>query len=219
MRIVVALVLAYLIGSIPSGLFWGWALRRMDVRQHGSGRTGGTNVWRTVGFGPALITAICDALKGASAIWVAKQLGTDMWVQAIAGTLAIVGHNYSLYLRFKGGAGTMPSIGGAGALWGTSFWVLLLSGIATMLLVGHASVASLLIALLLPVIFAWRGEWAYAIGFGLPTFALTVWALRPNIERLRQCRERFLPLYAHKPPPIQLCKRTGKSSEKVKNEA
>ena len=47
MRTIVALIAAYLIGSIPSGLFWGWIIQHIDVREHGSGRTGGTNVWRT----------------------------------------------------------------------------------------------------------------------------------------------------------------------------
>jgi acyl phosphate:glycerol-3-phosphate acyltransferase len=204
MRIVGALLAAYLLGSIPSGLFWGWIIRHIDVREHGSGRTGGTNVWRTAGFWAAFLTAVCDGLKGAAGIWVARALGISPWGVALAGTAAVLGHNYSLYLKFHGGAGTMISIGIAATLWGIALPVLVLAGVGAGLLVGHASVASILIAVLLPVTFLLRGEIPYAVGFGLPTMALTLWALRPNIERLRHRAERFLPIYQEKPPPISL---------------
>ena len=204
MRIIGALLAAYLLGSIPPGLFWGWLIKRIDVREHGSGRTGGTNVWRTVGFWAAFLTAVCDGLKGAAGIWIARALGLSPWGVALAGTAAVLGHNYSLYLKFHGGAGTMISIGIAATLWGIALPVLVLAGVGAGLLVGHASVASILIAVLLPVTFLLRGEIPYTIGFGLPTMALTLWALRPNIERLRRRAERFLPIYHKKPPPILL---------------
>jgi len=202
-KMVLAWVVAYVLGSIPSGIFWGWVTRHIDVRQHGSGRTGGTNVWRAVGFGPALLTAISDGIKGACGVWLAQALGLEAWGLAIAGTLAVVGHNYSIFLKFRGGAGTATSVGVVCALWG--WWgvlTLVVVLVSVALLVGHASVGSIVLAILLPVVFLLRGEVAYAIGFGLLTMLLTLWALRPNIQRIWKREERFLPIYAEKPPLI-----------------
>lgn len=204
LRIVGAGLAAYLLGSIPPGIFWGWLIGRIDVRLHGSGRTGGTNVWRAVGFSAAVLTALSDALKGAAAIWMAGVMGVPVWGVALAGALAIVGHNYSIFLGFHGGAGTATSIGVAAALWTMSLAILPVTLVVVGLLVGHASVASITVALVLPVIFFLRGSVPEAVGFGLPAMALTLWALRPNIERLRRRAERFLPFFRNKPPLIHL---------------
>ena len=193
---------AYLLGSIPSGMLWSWIAKRIDVREHGSGRTGGTNVWRSAGFGPALLTAISDILKGACAVWLARGIGLGAWGIAIAGMLAIVGHNHSLFLGFRGGAGTGTSVGVAMALWTPALPILVLTGVAIGLLTGHASTASITIALLLPIIFGAHKELANAVAFGLPVMALTLWALRPNIRRLLHREERFLPIFKDKPPLI-----------------
>lgn len=206
LSVLLSVVGAYLLGSLPPGIFWSWVARGIDVRQHGSGRTGGTNVWRSVGFLPALLTAITDALKGAAAVWLARALDLTPWWVAVAATLAVVGHNYSLFLKFRGGAGTATSVGAAAVLWLPSLTVLILSGTAVGLLVGHASVASIWVALALPVVFLARGDVPAAVAFGLPVMALTLWALRPNIARLRHRAERFLPIYRNKPPLIRLSK-------------
>jgi acyl phosphate:glycerol-3-phosphate acyltransferase len=195
---------AYLLGSIPPGLFWSKLARGIDVRKHGSGRTGGTNVWRSAGFLPALMTAISDGLKGAAAIWLARALGLSPWWMAAVGALAIVGHNYSLFLSFRGGAGTATSLGIAAVLWLPSLPALILAGVMAGLLVGHASVASISVAFLLPTLFLLRGDVASAVAFALPTMVLTIWALRPNIVRLWKGKERFLPIYRNKPPLIRL---------------
>jgi acyl phosphate:glycerol-3-phosphate acyltransferase len=210
-RYLVAGVGAYLLGSLTPGVFWGWVMRHIDVRLHGSGRTGGTNVWRTAGFPAALLTALSDMVKGAAAVWLAGKLGLPAWAMAAAGALAVVGHNYSFLLGFHGGAGTAVSVGVAAMLWTTTLPVLVVAGIAVGLLVGHASVASILIALLLPMVFLIRGDTAYAIAFGIPAMALTIWALRPNIERLLKGEERYLPIFHDKPPLIRLSHHPSKS--------
>ena len=193
---------AYLLGSIPSGIAWSWLAKRIDVREHGSGRTGGTNVWRSAGFWPAFATAISDILKGVAAIWLARGLGLTGWWLALAGTLAVVGHNHSIFLGFRGGAGTGTSAGVAIALWWPSLLILVITAVIIGLLTGHASTASITVAIMLPVILGLHGELPNALAFGLLTMVLTLWALRPNIERLIKREERFLPIYAEKAPPI-----------------
>jgi acyl phosphate:glycerol-3-phosphate acyltransferase len=212
LRILLAVVGAYLLGSIPPGIFWSWVARGIDVRQHGSGRTGGTNVWRSAGFWPALLTALTDGLKGAAAVWLARALGLSIWWQAAAGAFAVVGHNHSLFLKFRGGAGTATSLGAAAVLWLPALPILILSGTAVGLLVGHASVASIWVALALPVVSFAHGDIPAAVAFGLPTMTLTVWALRPNIERLLRGAERFLPIYKTKPPLIRLSRHPADGS-------
>ncbi len=138
------MVMAYLIGSIPTGLFWAWVTRKVDVRQHGSGRTGGGNVWRTAGFGAAVLTVLSDALKGAATIFVARAMGLSAWAVALAGTLAVVGHNYSIFLKFHGGAGTMTSLGVIFAYsWAEVLIVFIVPGLLIVWLVGHTSVGSI----------------------------------------------------------------------------
>lgn len=195
---------AYLLGSLPAGLFWGWVFKHIDVRRYGSGRTGGTNVWRTVGFLPALLTALSDGLKGAAAIWLARALGAGTWLVALAGTLAVLGHNYSCFLGFRGGAGTATSVGVAAVLWMPALPILVGLGVLVGVLVGHASMASISVALALPVLFALGRMPVLALVFGLPTMLLTLWALRPNIHRLLHREERFLPIFVNKPPLIRL---------------
>lgn len=206
MRSFIAVAGGYLLGSIPFGLFWGWLVQRVDVRRHGSGRTGGGNVWRTAGFIPGLLTGLCDGLKGAAAIWLARALGVEGWVQAVAGSAAVLGHNYSLFLKFKGGAGTMVSVGAAAVFWPLTIPLLVIPGVLMALAVGHSSMASILVALLLPLLFGLRGEIARLWGFALPTMGLTLWALRPNIRRLLRREERFIPIYQRRPPPILICR-------------
>ncbi len=200
---VTAWIIAYLIGSIPAGLFWAWVTKKIDVRQHGSGRTGGGNVWRTAGFGAALLTVLTDALKGALAVFVAQKMGPPAWAVAIAGTLAVIGHNHSIFLKFRGGAGTMTSLGVIAAYsWNGALAIFVIPGLIIVWLVGHTSVASIYIALLMPIFFALRGDIPTLVGFALPTMALTLWSLRPNIRRLYRREERFITPYKETPPPI-----------------
>lgn len=208
---------AYLLGSVPFGMLWGWLLKRIDVRKHGSGRTGGTNVWRTAGFLPAILTSISDGFKAAIPIWVARGMGVTSWSLAVMGALAVLGHNHSIYLHFHGGAGTASSIGAAFALWPISLPILLFIFIAAILLVGHASMGSIAVAVTLPILFILRGEVAFALGFGVPAMLLTLWALRPNIQRLLKGEERFLPIYKNKPPLICLSRHPtcAESAKKV----
>jgi glycerol-3-phosphate acyltransferase PlsY len=113
---------------------------------------------------------------------------------------AVVGHNYSIFLRFRGGAGTMTSIGGAVALWPLSGLILIPVLLGVALLTRRASLGSIVGAFLLPALFAVRAglgasPWAY-LAHGVLTSALTLWALRPNIRRLLRGEERRIELGA-----------------------
>jgi len=121
--VIITAISGYIWGAIPFGyLFVRWT-KGIDLRDVGSGRTGGTNSLRAAGRVVGALTAVSDVLKGACAIWFTRWIVGDYfgemlpWVLIIAGSMTIVGHNWSIFLGFKGGAGTGPNIGWASAIW------------------------------------------------------------------------------------------------------
>lgn len=206
-----ALVGSYLVGSIPMGLLLVWIVTRTDVREVGSGRIGGTNALRAAGPWVALITMLCDIGKGFLPVFLARTIlgaqGVESpLVEALAGLMAVVGHNYSIFIRFKGGAGTMTSGGGALGLWPWIFFILAPPGIGMVFLTGHASMGSITVAVLMPIVYLVRalagtGPWEHLI-HGLGTTALTLWSLRPNIQRLIDGRERHVVIQVPQPATV-----------------
>lgn len=200
------LLLSYLLGSVPFGLLIVWLKTGQDVRKVQSGRTGGTNVMRAAGFLPGLATAILDVLKGAATVWLARILLPGIpWLEATAPLMAILGHNYSIFLaernenggwRLRGGAGGATTVGGAMGLWPPSLFIILPVGLIFLFGIGYASLATMSVALTATVIFAYRAvlgisPWAYVF-YGLAAEALLIWSLRPNIRRLLNGTERVV---------------------------
>jgi len=101
----------YLIGSLPFGLIFSKTLRGIDPRSGGSGNIGATNVWRVVGKKEGLITVLCDLLKGIPLLGVAQSLGLDDRVLYLVALAAIIGHIFSIFLKFRGGKGVATSLG------------------------------------------------------------------------------------------------------------
>lgn len=194
----------YILGSIPFGWLYVKAKTGKDIRTIGSGRMGGTNSYRAAGLVIGLLTALSDFLKGAVSVWVAQWLFNGRadaawlpWIVTVGGVMAVMGHNWSVFLKFKGGAGTGPNVGWATAVWLPMFPLVFLVGVALMLTVGMASVASMVVAIIIPVVFAIRYFMgidptpAYMIG-GLVTAAAVAWALRPNFKRIIAGNERVV---------------------------
>jgi glycerol-3-phosphate acyltransferase PlsY len=105
-------VWGYLLGAVPTGVLISRALRGTDVRQQGSGHTGGLNVSRVAGFWAGALTAAGDALLGVAAVAGAPLLAENLWAATVAGVAAVVGHDWSVFIRFGGGIG-LSSLGGA----------------------------------------------------------------------------------------------------------
>ena len=190
-----AALLGYLFGSFPTGYLAGRVLGGVDVRTMGSGRTGGTNVYRSAGRNAAIITIVGDVLKGILPVLIARALWPDdALAQALAALFSVVGHNYSLFLGFKGGAGTMTA---GGAMLALSPALLLLAAPIPLLftyVTRMSSIGSLLVsalALLLTGVLAWQGYFPAAyLAFALPFFLLSWYSHRPNLGRLRAGTER-----------------------------
>jgi glycerol-3-phosphate acyltransferase PlsY len=119
-----AIGVAYLLGSIPSAYLIGRWLKGLDIREAGDGRLGAAAVRRRAGLFASIIVAIMDVGKGVAVVFLAKALGLPLAVVAVAGLAAVVGHNWSLFLRFKGGKGALVTFGVLASLM---FWQLLVA--------------------------------------------------------------------------------------------
>lgn len=199
-------ILGYILGSIPFGLLIVKIKTGKDIRQVESGRTGGTNAVRAAGLGAGLLTAILDILKGLASVKLAEALVPDAHLFHILAPIgAILGHNYSLFLidrdkdgrlRFHGGAGGAPALGGAVGLWPWMFPIVFGAGALIWFGVGIASLTTMAIGLVVIIAFAIRVslglQESIDIWYGIMAEALLLWALRPNIKKLFAGQERVV---------------------------
>jgi glycerol-3-phosphate acyltransferase PlsY len=197
-----AIVIAYLLGSLPMGVLAARIVKGVEIREVGSGRTGATNAYRAAGPWGLALTSLGDIGKGIAAVWVARFLmflapsSWAVWIETLAGIAAVVGHNWSIFLRFKGGAGTATTVGILAAMNVYVAAGITAAGIIALAIGRMASIASLTIAVLMGVVLAiiaatGHGPWAYVV-FGVVAGVLTIWALRPNIRRISDREERQL---------------------------
>jgi glycerol-3-phosphate acyltransferase PlsY len=200
-------LIGYLFGAIPFGYLLVKIRKGIDLRQFGSGRTGGTNSFRAGGITIGVATSILDVLKAAVAVWSVRALFggvlTDQWLpwsEAIAGVFSVVGHNWSIFIGWRGGAGTGPNVGWAGAIWLPIVPIALVIVLFSLLVIGIASIASMAMAATIPLTFLvlylvgiepFDATLAYIIG-GIAAGAIIAWSLRPNIERLIAGNERHV---------------------------
>jgi len=178
---ITALVVGYLLGSIPFGLLLTRWTGKGDIREIGSGNIGATNVLRTGSKGLAAATLILDAVKGAAAVLVAQQLWPEAVNFAAAG--ALVGHLYPVWLKFKGGKGVATMLGILVPLFWQAALVYVVLWVGLLLVLRISSVAGMTAAASAPVTAAVLGEQALfpmLLGFAM----LVIWKHNENIRRL-----------------------------------
>ncbi len=105
------ILVGYLMGSIPTGLIIGWIFRRVDVRTYGSGKTGMTNVLRTAGLPAASLVLFLDMAKAITAVVIARIILDSPGVEAATAVFTLIGHCWSVFIKFGGGRGTAPGWG------------------------------------------------------------------------------------------------------------
>jgi len=189
---IIAILVGYLFGSIPMGYLVA-RLYGVDVTTKGSGRIGGTNVLRAAGTGAAGLTVLGDVLKGLIPVYFIAVLGMPL-TTALTASAAVLGHNYSVFLRFRGGVGAGTAVGAVGGL---NFPIGLMAATCGLVALGisrYASVLSTTIAvasLLILTISAFLGYTPYEyIVAGVLNLLLMFYALRPNFARLKAGTER-----------------------------
>lgn len=199
------LLLGYLIGSIPNGLLIGKWFCNVDIRQFGSKNIGATNAFRVLGPWPALAVFLTDAIKGVIGVWLGQEfIGTPAG-QLAGGIAAMAGHNWSIFLGFKGGRGVATGLGIIAVLMPKITLIVFLVWVAIVYFTRYVSLASITGAALLPILVWLFGEQKEYLYFSLLAAIFVIARHRPNIERLLKGQE--LKIKAGKP---------GDSAEKEK---
>lgn len=198
MTFLLAALVGYLLGAVPFGLLVGRLTRGIDLREYGSHRTGATNALRTLGLRAAALVFLLDVAKGVLAVVLTRLLFADdplvEWAAAVAGFAAIVGHNWSVFIRFTGGRGVATSAGGLGAM--SPWTILLLAPIVVGIIwrSRYVSLGSVTGGLMAPVItlglWLLGGATVPAIAYAAASGLLVTVAHADNIARLRAGTER-----------------------------
>jgi glycerol-3-phosphate acyltransferase PlsY len=105
MKEILILIFSYLLGSIPFGFIFTKIFAKKNILEIGWRKTSGSNVFKHVGFLPGFLTGICDVLKGTLAVYFAKKFGFSSEIQSLCALFAVLGHNWSIFLKFAGGRG------------------------------------------------------------------------------------------------------------------
>jgi glycerol-3-phosphate acyltransferase PlsY len=179
-----AILFAYLLGSLSFGYLLGKKLRGVDVRRLGSGSSGATNILRTLGTGPAIVVLLLDVGKGIAAVYLAKLLDGSPMIIMLAGIAVVAGHNWPIMFGFRGGRGVATSMGVLLGLAPGVILVAFLSGSLVIALTRYVSLGSIVGSILIPVLMVlFRFPPEYIL-FGTALCAFAVWRHKANIRRL-----------------------------------
>ena len=195
---IICALMAYLLGSIPSAIWVGRKFYGIDVREHGSGNAGATNVFRVLGKGPGTVVLLMDIVKGYLAVVLAYMMEKHLYSEEISnasnswffpvvfGVLSVIGHMLPVFAKFKGGKGVATLFGIIIALDPRVAGLALLVFVLVNIVTGYVSVGSLMAGLSLPVlflqVFGYRDM--SIVVFGISVGVLIVYTHRKNIKRL-----------------------------------
>ncbi len=184
--IVLYAVLAYVLGSIPTGLIIGKLFFNTDVRQYGSKNIGATNTYRVLGLKAAIPVFLGDALKGMAGVWL---FSPNENLMLLGGILAMVGHNWSIFLGFKGGRGVATGLGVLIFLVPIVSAICFATWAVIVGLTKYVSLGSIVGAALVPILMFAFGEPISYIVFGLLAALFVIVRHRENIIRLLKGKE------------------------------
>lgn len=194
LKFAILLILAYIIGSFPSGVLIGKLFYHKDIRQYGSGNIGTTNTFRVLGRKAGIVVLFCDILKGslAAALPIWFKLTPPHYLVLVFGLAAIVGHSFSIFLKFKGGKAVATS---AGILltYNPHFFVIAVVIFLTVLCISSmVSMASMVGMVLITLTSLYYQDWFLTlVALGLTIFIF--YRHRENINRIRQHDENLVP--------------------------
>jgi glycerol-3-phosphate acyltransferase PlsY len=193
-----AIVLSYLVGSIPNGYIAGRLFKGIDIRDHGSGNIGFTNVLRVMGVGPGVIVLLADVGKGVLAVLAISRLGSIQanaltpYIRELCGGFAMIGHVWTIFLKFRGGKGVATSLG----IFTSLFWQGGLTGLGVWIIVvaitRYVSLGSILlcISFCIATFFA-SGQYIWGLRImALVVTAIVIYRHKGNIQRLIRGKER-----------------------------
>ena len=201
---VIVTIVAYLLGSISFSVIISKKIAGFDVREKGSGNAGSTNVLRSVGKKAAIITLICDVLKGVLAVLIAYAIGLILKEQIngalllqLAGIAVVLGHTFPIFFDFKGGKGVATALGVLIITNWNIGLICLVFALVLMILTKMVSFGSILAAVLYPVLVIFMPHNAYLVDgnyiiFGILLAVIVIWNHRENAKRLLEGKENKL---------------------------
>lgn len=194
MMVVVYLVLAYIVGGIPSGLIIGKGFYHTDIRQYGSHNTGATNAYRVLGPVGGLAVLILDLCKGLFGVYMGQVAGSlvpeyQVPFMMAGGLLAIIGHSCSVFLKFKGGKGVATGLGVILYLAPLETLIVFIVWAIIVAITRIVSLGSIIAAILVPILMYAFGEHVGIVIFGIGAALLVVVRHKENIVRLLQGKE------------------------------
>lgn len=179
----------YFLGSLPCGLLIGFLTKGVDIRKYGSGNVGATNVSRVAGFLPALVAGVGDALKGFLGAYLATHFLPHplLWLGGIF--LVVAGHDWSVFLRFRGGKGVATTLGLLFYLSWQAALLCFLVWVVMVLITRYSSLGSLTGALAMPVFLAlFQRPWWFIV-WGIIAAGMVFLKHKENIRRLLKKQE------------------------------
>ena len=189
MELIIFIIIGYILGALPNGVWIGKYFKGIDIREHGSKNSGATNAYRVLGPKYGIMVLILDALKGFLPPFLASRFGVSGNILLVIGVLAIVGHSLSFFLNFKGGKGVATSLGVFLFLIPNVTLALLIIFILVVYFTRYISLGSIIAAAALPILTAFSpirnnvGRMPLII-MTLLIGAFVIWRHRTNITRL-----------------------------------
>ena len=208
---IVAITIGYALGAVPFGLLIGKVFKGVDIREYGSGKTGTTNVLRTVGVKAGLAVLVLDMGKGAAAVFVARFVFDIPGPEVAAGLATLVGHNWPVSTGFRGGRGTAPGLGTLYVLSPYSGIAATVLGVPVMILSRYVSLGSMtgaatgLVALIILSLLGIHP--VEYVAYGVLGGSLVLWRHRDNIVRIIRGQERKIGQPADEKQPTAKGKR------------
>lgn len=189
MNLLFLFLASYLIGSLPFSLIFAKLFKGVDVRQVGTGNVGASNTLVSAGKRAGILAALFDLTKGFAVIILARSISNSDWIIALAGFLAIVGHDFPVYLKFKGGKGVATTIGILIAINPYVVWMGMATYIAFLVLTRYLILSTLLAISLMPVLLFYLKEDNWYIIFTVAAAWLMIFVHREDVRRLVEGRE------------------------------
>lgn len=177
-------ILGYLLGSIPSGLIIGRTFWNVDLRERGSKNIGATNAYRTLGKSAGALIFAADLAKGILAVWLGQYLAGTPAAMMIGGMFAIIGHNWSILLKFSGGKGVATGLGVISMLMPQVTLTVFLIWIAIVYFTKYVSLGSVTAAALVPILAYLYAAPAEYAAFGALAAVFVIYRHKSNIARL-----------------------------------
>lgn len=188
-KILILMLIAYLVASIPNALWIGKVFKGLDVRNFGSGNVGATNASRVLGYKLGILVLILDVLKSAVFVYIGKVLKFDDFSLVLVALSAILGHSYSIYLKFKGGKAVATSLGVFIVLVPKSILLLIIVFFIVVFITQYVSVASMITAVFLPFFIYIIYDNIIYTCFGFLIGILVVYKHKSNIINLMNGKE------------------------------